>query len=824
MSTLDTTTINSYLQAKNTNSAFQQVVSDTQTKANEAKVINNATVLGQDVLQNVNGYISLENNVTLSTDPDNLSSVTFTAGSMVQISPGAEAYPIAGNSSTLYVTDETGTTYTVHDSVSAILGFVQDSAGGEPILDSAGNFVTEIIGSTTTQVVTQISDGIKQNVPEVLESLTGMKAPDESITIVALGGAAVNELTNTIQVASERKSSLLGQINTVAGAAGGLGADATASANSLLSDLDAVADQTSSLTQSVMGAVSAVEGIANEVAEGVANEIGSLVQGISTTIGQATTAINDGFGDLLGAVENATESLLDNVLPDIETGFGFAQNLFEELTGDIGSTLQGIFGDATDLDNDLISSVIKDVLNGGDIELTNATKNLALQDKSLNQRMKTVISTTNADNPADFNARVVSRARAQGIDETQITAYQKTSSNIETALSKVDTTIAGKIVSEVGEFYKEDTDLAELVKRYLGSDTESFEYVDSKEELGLEFVKMTRPISEVIVHGTETYTNANIGSEEIHLRHNEAGHNGIQYHYVIRRDGRLQRGMPLDEISAASDVLGHSLNCIDVALVGGVNVPTEDDNALSNLSAQSFTQAQMKTLEALLEIFYQRVPGGQVMGHNAIDANTEDPYFDVIAFVENKFGKKSVYKDPLTEQALPIKDLVGTRPATLQVTGGNTLAESTQELKGDLYDGFSRRDARLTPGNNYRLSIPLDVISNSSAGGRFTITNNMPGLQTWRGVSFRVWMSESRFGSPMSYAGRTFEGSSGDPNPATFRWSQDNSKLGSNTWYLGTTTKKVYLNFEIVGNYDGYEYQGQTYNDYVFNVRNNPEN
>lgn len=662
MSTLDTTTINSYLQAKNTNTAFQDIVKTAQNKAQEAKIINTATVLGQDVLQSVNGFVSLENNVTLNTDADGLGQVTFTAGSMVQITPSAEVYPLSDTKGTYYITDEFGTSYTIHDSVTSILGFVQDSAGGEPLDSSDGTPLLQVIGSTTTQVVTQISDGIKQNVPKVLESLTGMKAPDESITIVALGGAAVNELTEAIQVASERKSSLLSQINATAGAAGGLGADATASANTLQAALDDVAEQTNSLTQSVMGAVSAVEGIANEVAESVATEIGGLVQGIETTIGQATAAINDGFNDLLDVVEDATNSLINNVTASIQTGFGTAQDLFEDLTGDVRSTLQGIFGDATELGDGIISSIIKDVLSGGDIELTRATKALALRDESLDARMKTVISTTNADNPTDFNKKVVQRAKAQGIDDTQIQAYQATTTKIETALSKVDTTIAGKIVSEVGDYYKEDTDLAELVKRYIGADTESFEYVDSKEELGLEFVKMTRPISEVIIHATETYTNANIGSEEIHLRHNEAGHNGIQYHYVIRRDGRLQRGMPLDQISAASDVRGHSLNCIDVVLVGGVNVPSEDDNALENLSAQSFTQSQMKTLEALLEVFYRRVPGGQVMGHNAIDANTEDPYFDVIAFVENKFGKKSVYKDPLTEQSLSVRDLISKRP------------------------------------------------------------------------------------------------------------------------------------------------------------------
>lgn len=665
MATIDTTTINSYLGAKNTNSAFQTIVSETQTKANEAKIANTATVLGHQVGNEVNGFLSLDNNVvTLGKDivDAELSTTILTAGSLVKITPGASTYPLDALSPETYVTDMTGATFLVRDSVSSILGFVQDSAGGEPILDSAGNFVTQIIGSTTIPVVEQVSDGVKKNVNQVLESLTGMSAPDESITIVALGGAAISELTSAIQVASERKSSLLGQINATAGAAGGLGATAQASANSLQSTIDAVAGKTDELLADTMSAVSAIEGIANDAAQAVAEATDTLVQGISTTIGQATAAISDGFNDLLGAVEDATNSLLNNIIPDIQTGFGAAQDLFEQLTGDIGSTLQGIFGDATDLNPGIVSGIIKDVLAGGDVDLTKATKSLALLDGSLNEDMKDVIRNTNANDPKEFNDRVVQRASAKGIDAKQIEAFKATSTKIETALSQIDTTISGKIVSEVGDFYAEDKSLAELVKRYLAADTESFEYVDSKEELGLEFVQMTRPISEVIIHATETYTNANIGSEEIHLRHNEAGHDGIQYHYVIRRDGRLQRGMPLDQISSASDTLGHSLNCIDVVLVGGVNVPTEDDNALENLSAQSFTQAQMKTLEALLEVFYRKVPGGQVMGHNAIDANTEDPYFDVIAFVENKFGKKSVYKDPLTEQSLSVKELISKRP------------------------------------------------------------------------------------------------------------------------------------------------------------------
>jgi hypothetical protein len=66
----------------------------------------------------------------------------------------------------------------------------------------------------------------------------------------------------------------------------------------------------------------------------------------------------------------------------------------------------------------------------------------------------------------------------------------------------------------------------------------------------------------------------------------------------------------------------------------------------------------MKTLEAICQSFYHVVPGGQVLGHNDIDEASRDPYMDIKSYVENKFGKKSVYKDTLTEQSKSPSELV----------------------------------------------------------------------------------------------------------------------------------------------------------------------
>lgn len=634
MSTLNTKTINDLLAGKQKSTSFFDNVKTKNIAAYELFELNNKTTLGAEILKNDQGYITVTINSANTND--------MTRGVLVQVGNQTLIYPEEPEG--IYDIDLSAGTFILIDS-DVTVDMIQLDSVGEALLDSDSNPITAPTVIDTVPVVKSTGTDVAQKLDDLTESLTGIVPPVEKLSIIALGGAAVSEITNTIKVASERKKTLMDSINAVAASASldGLGASITEGIDNVKKSLDDVISK--DLTSDITGAISAVENIANDA---VAN---------------LSTAIDDAFSSVMDDFNKATEDLINHLTPDISTGGGFIQDLFENLTGDIGSTLQGLLGSAIDLSTETVSSVIRDVINGGDINLTNAVKTLASLDKSLSDKMNNVVSEITADDPISYRSAVIAKAKARGVAQEDIDAFDKLYTEIETALSQIDTTISGKLVSEVGDFYTEDTDLADLIKRYIGADTKTFEYVSSKEELGLEFYRMTRSISELIIHATETYTNANIGSEEIHLRHLEAGHSkGIQYHYVIRRDGRLQRGMPLDQLSNASNIRSHKMNCVDIALVGGVNVPSDADNPLGNLSSQSFTQVQMKTLEALMEIFYQHMPGGQVMGHNDIDANSQDPYFDVISFVENKFGKKSVYNDLLTEQSLSAKDLVNKRP------------------------------------------------------------------------------------------------------------------------------------------------------------------
>lgn len=636
--------LNDGLKAKVVSTANLDVLNAQVVKSQDAKILNSSTILGKNVEVDVNGFKSLDNN-----------SKSDTTSSLSQILPTAGVYPKTDPSK--MIADVGVPSVAVTNVPTQITEFVLDGSG-LPTEDSAGNPITQLVDGALVPTVVQTGENLPSTLPEITKSLTGIVPPVESITIVSLGGSALDELAGTIEDASERKGTLLSSIKATAAAskAGGdaLGDSITEGIGNVQSKLDEVADKakSGSLLTEVASAVSAVEGVGNSIASAAASVTGTLTSALTTGLDEAKSIISDGFGSITSSIGSAVTDLVNGVSSDINLGFGTAQDLFEDLTGSVGSALTGLFGAGESLDKDFLSGIMNDVMSGGDINLSKAMKALTLKDKSLSREMRKVIQETEAGSVDEFNQTVNSKARAAGISESELQNFNNQSSKIENALSLVDTTIAGSVVSEAGEFYTEDLDLQELAKRYSAGYIREFSYVDSKEELGLEFVRMTREISEVIIHASETYTNANIGAEEIQLRHNDAGHVGIQYHFVIRRDGTMQRGLPVDVVAHASDVNRHKFNCIDVCLVGGVNVPSEADNPLLNLSASSFTISQMKTLETLLELFYQTVPGGQVLGHNDIDISSQDPYFDVISFVENKFGKKTVYSDPLTETSL----------------------------------------------------------------------------------------------------------------------------------------------------------------------------
>ena len=179
-----------------------------------------------------------------------------------------------------------------------------------------------------------------------------------------------------------------------------------------------------------------------------------------------------------------------------------------------------------------------------------------------------------------------------------------------------------------------------------------FDFIASEEELEAEFRSTTREITEVVLHWSATFLNQDWGSEELHEIHTQRGFSGIGYHYVIRKDGRLQRGRPVDVIGSHAKDNGHNKYSIGVCLIGGYNCMSKTKNPDRFVSSASINEKQMETLEQFMKMFYQVFPGGQAWGHVDTDKKGKiDPGFDVPDFVRIKFGKNNV---SATGQTVPL--------------------------------------------------------------------------------------------------------------------------------------------------------------------------
>ena len=181
-----------------------------------------------------------------------------------------------------------------------------------------------------------------------------------------------------------------------------------------------------------------------------------------------------------------------------------------------------------------------------------------------------------------------------------------------------------------------------------GNDIEPGEdYVVSAEELEADMSSIRRDIAEIIVHYSETYQNANLSKDDIP--------DGDKYHYIILRDGSVQRGVHVS--GAGQHCPGHDACSIGVCLVGGLSAASGEEDVVESVNAGSINRAQYNSLHKIFEAFFRIWPGGQALGHSEIDLDQNDPGFDVRDYVFSKFNKISLYEKPDEEAALTPDDI-----------------------------------------------------------------------------------------------------------------------------------------------------------------------
>lgn len=125
----------------------------------------------------------------------------------------------------------------------------------------------------------------------------------------------------------------------------------------------------------------------------------------------------------------------------------------------------------------------------------------------------------------------------------------------------------------------------------------------------------------LVVHTAATKPSMDIGVPEISRWHRARGFLKIGYHFVIRRDGTVEKGRDITEVGA--HVQNFNSQSLGVCLVGGLNEKTSK-------AENNYTPQQWESLEKLLKELHQQFPQATVQGHRDFPNVAKDcPCFDV---------------------------------------------------------------------------------------------------------------------------------------------------------------------------------------------------
>ena len=127
-----------------------------------------------------------------------------------------------------------------------------------------------------------------------------------------------------------------------------------------------------------------------------------------------------------------------------------------------------------------------------------------------------------------------------------------------------------------------------------------------------------RLITLLIIHCSAVAPFQTSSVEQINEWHLAQGwKNGCGYHYVIRRDGSIEKGRPEEMIGA--HCLHHNKHSIGVCYEGGIDA--------NGKHTDTRTKAQKESMRTLLVELTERYPNALIIGHNTFSSK-DCPCFD----------------------------------------------------------------------------------------------------------------------------------------------------------------------------------------------------
>ena len=130
-----------------------------------------------------------------------------------------------------------------------------------------------------------------------------------------------------------------------------------------------------------------------------------------------------------------------------------------------------------------------------------------------------------------------------------------------------------------------------------------------------------RTIAFIIIHCSAVKPWQQSGVSEIDRWHRAKGWKCCGYHYVIRRDGTIEKGRPLEEVGAHCQY--HNQYSIGICYEGGLDA--------AGKPADTRSVAQKEAMRQLLEQLHARFPKAIIAGHNVFNPLKACPCFNASA-------------------------------------------------------------------------------------------------------------------------------------------------------------------------------------------------
>ena len=129
-----------------------------------------------------------------------------------------------------------------------------------------------------------------------------------------------------------------------------------------------------------------------------------------------------------------------------------------------------------------------------------------------------------------------------------------------------------------------------------------------------------RTITLIIIHCSAVKPLQQSAVREIDGWHRAKGWKSCGYHYVIRRDGTVEVGRPVEEVGA--HCLNRNRHSIGICYEGGLDA--------EGRPADTRTEAQKKALRELLQQLHAQFPRAIIAGHNVFNPMKACPCFNAL--------------------------------------------------------------------------------------------------------------------------------------------------------------------------------------------------